>query len=98
MSPPRSSPSWLPMPSTPDPGLCAHLACLWEATARKAGNVHPGCGFADVCWMDFALSAAAVAPVFAAAPGRRIGSVVLDAIRATRDVVATNTNLGIVLL
>jgi triphosphoribosyl-dephospho-CoA synthase len=79
-------------------GLCAHLACLWEAAARKPGNVHPGCDFDDVCYMDFLSSAAVVAPVLETAPGRRVGEIILEGVRATRHVVATNTNLGILLL
>jgi triphosphoribosyl-dephospho-CoA synthase len=80
------------------PGLCASLACLWEATARKAGNVHRFRDFADLRYSDFLASAAAIAPVFEHAAGRRVGQVALQAIQATRQVVAGNTNLGIVLL
>lgn len=79
-------------------GLCAQTACIWEATARKPGNVSPVADFADLTYLDFLLSAAAIAPVFDKAPGRRVGETVLEAVRATRQVVATNTNLGIVLL
>jgi triphosphoribosyl-dephospho-CoA synthase len=79
-------------------GLCAQLACIWEATARKPGNVHRFCDFADTHYLDFLLSAAAIAPVLDTAPQRRVGATVLEAMRATRQVVATNTNLGIVLL
>jgi triphosphoribosyl-dephospho-CoA synthase len=82
----------------PDVGLCAQLACVWEATARKPGNVHRYRDFADATYLDFVLSAAAVAPVLAGAAGRPLGATVLDCVRATRAVVATNTNLGIVLL
>jgi triphosphoribosyl-dephospho-CoA synthase len=79
-------------------GLCAHLACLWEATARKPGNVHRFIDFDDVGYLDFVLSAAAIAPVFDRAYERLVGQTVLEAIQATRRVVATNTNLGMVLL
>lgn len=79
-------------------GLCAHLACLWEATARKPGNVHRFADFEDVGYLDFLLSAAAIAPVLEQAPHRAVGDTVLEAVRATRLVVRTNTNLGIVLL
>ena len=82
----------------PDVGLCAQLACIWEATARKAGNVHRFADFADVTYLDFILSAAAIAPVLATARTRPVGDTVLDCVRATRCVVRTNTNLGIVLL
>lgn len=79
-------------------GLCAQLACVWESSARKPGNVHPGRGFADSAYLDFLASAVAVGPAFEAARGRRVGETVLEAIRATRGVVVTNTNLGTVLL
>jgi triphosphoribosyl-dephospho-CoA synthase len=81
-----------------DVGLCAQAACIWEATARKPGNVHPFRDFVDAAYADFLLSAAAVAPVLATACQRRVGATVLDCVRATRRVVACNTNLGVVLL
>ena len=71
-------------------------ACVWEATARKAGNVHPQRDFADLTYLDFLVSADAIAP--ALAEDVPVGERILRAIRATRKVVATNTNLGIVLL
>ncbi len=79
-------------------GLCAQVACIWEATARKSGNVHRFCDFNDCGYVDFLLSAAAVAPALEKADGRSVGVTVLEAVRATRQVVATNTNLGILLL
>ena len=81
-----------------DVGLCAQIACIWEATARKPGNVHRYRDFTDTTYPDFLLSAAAIAPVMTAACQRRVGVTVLDAVRATRRVVGTNTNLGMVLL
>jgi triphosphoribosyl-dephospho-CoA synthase len=74
------------------------LACIWEATARKAGNVHPGQSFHDLTYADFVTSAVAIAPVFVAAHRDGVGRLVLRAIQATRQVVCSNTNLGIVLL
>lgn len=82
----------------PSPGLCAQVACVWEASARKPGNVHRFRDFGDASYVDFLLSAAAVAPVLEAAAGRPVGVTVLDAVRATRQVVGSNTNLGMVLL
>ncbi|HJT30590.1 MAG TPA: triphosphoribosyl-dephospho-CoA synthase [Pirellulales bacterium] len=80
-------------------GQLAGLACLWEATASKPGNVHRAADFEDVTFVDFAVSALAIQPVFdRAAPGARLGEIVLDAISATRQAVGTNTNLGTVLL
>jgi triphosphoribosyl-dephospho-CoA synthase len=82
----------------PPIGLCVQLACIWEATARKPGNVHRYRDFEDAAYVDFLASAAAIAPVLETAAGRPIGATVLEAVRATRQVVATNTNLGILLL
>jgi triphosphoribosyl-dephospho-CoA synthase len=79
-------------------GLCAQLACIWEATARKPGNVHRYRDFTDLTYADLIISAAAVAPVLETAPGRRVGETVLEGVRATRRLVQTNTNLGILLL
>jgi triphosphoribosyl-dephospho-CoA synthase len=79
-------------------GLCAQIACIWEATARKPGNVHRYRDFADSTYTDFLLSAAAIGPVMTTACQRHVGATILDAVRATRRVTGTNTNLGIVLL
>lgn len=81
-----------------DAGQCAQIACIWEATARKPGNVHRYCDFADTSYTDFLLSAAAIAPAMTTACQHRVGATVLEAVRATRRVAGTNTNLGIVLL
>ncbi|MCI0684913.1 MAG: triphosphoribosyl-dephospho-CoA synthase [Gemmataceae bacterium] len=77
---------------------CAELACVWEVRARKAGNVNPDHRFRDLGIDEFYRSATAIAPVIGAAAERSVGATVLAAIEATREVVASNTNLGIVLL
>ena len=79
-------------------GQCATLACLLEAAAPKVGNVHRGADFDDLTFLDFAASAVAIAPAIDLAESRGVGRTVLDAITATRQIVQTNTNLGIVLL
>jgi triphosphoribosyl-dephospho-CoA synthase len=79
-------------------GLCAQLACIWETTARKPGNVHRFRDFEDLSYTDFLLSAAAIAPVLENARHKPVGETVLGGVRATRQVVQTNTNLGILLL
>src|SRR5438128_9084707 len=78
--------------------LNIQLACIWEATARKPGNVHRFRDFADTTYLDFVHSAIAIAPVLGSATERCLGATVLEAIRATRSLTRTNTNLGIVLL
>lgn len=85
-------------PSSTSLAVCAELACTWEARARKAGNVNPVHSFRDLTVDEFYRSAVAIAPVIDAAPQRSVGATVLLAIQATREVVASNTNLGIVLL
>jgi triphosphoribosyl-dephospho-CoA synthase len=79
-------------------GQCATLACLLEAIATKPGNVHRGADFEDLTFTDFAVSAAAIGPVMRAAAEVGVGETVLAAVQATRRLVETNTNLGIILL
>ena len=79
-------------------GQCATLACLLEATAPKPGNVHRGADFADMTYFDLVASGIAIAPAMEDAANTPLGMTILTAIQATRSVVTTNTNLGIVLL
>lgn len=79
-------------------GQCATLACLLEASAPKAGNVHRGADFDDVTFVDFAVSAVAIAPACDAAADAGVGATVLEGVRATQQFVRTNTNLGLLLL
>jgi len=79
-------------------GQLARQACHWEATAPKPGNVHPQAAFTDTCYEDFILSAEAIIPAMDAASSRGVGQTVLQAVTATRSVVASNTNLGLILL
>jgi triphosphoribosyl-dephospho-CoA synthase len=78
--------------------LWAQLACIWEATARKAGNVHRFRDAEDMTYADFLLAAAATAPILGRAERQGVGTTVLEAVRATRAVVRVNVNLGVVLL
>jgi triphosphoribosyl-dephospho-CoA synthase len=80
------------------PGTLAQLACILEATARKPGNVHRDQDFDDATYLDFLLSAQAIAAPLDAAPGRALGASILLAVEATRRFVGTNTNLGMILL
>ena len=80
------------------PGLCATLACLWEATAAKPGNVHRGADFEDVSYADFVTSAAVIGPVVDRIEQQGVGRTIRLATVATRSAVASNTNLGMLLL
>jgi len=80
------------------PGACATLACIWEATAAKPGNVYRGADFDDVSYADFLTSASVIGPMLELACEEGVGATVLSAAQATRAAVATNTNLGMLLL
>lgn len=76
------------------------MACLLEASARKAGNVHSGADFHDTSFVDFLMGSAALGhaltPERVRAQG--VGRSVLEAIRMQRALVDRNTHLGIALL
>ncbi|QDT55237.1 triphosphoribosyl-dephospho-CoA synthase [Caulifigura coniformis] len=74
------------------------LACQAEVLARKPGNVHPEASFNDLDADDFLRAADAVAPRLAEAAELGVGKAVYESVRATRQSVATNANLGICLL
>jgi triphosphoribosyl-dephospho-CoA synthase len=80
------------------PGRLAQIACLLEVTSRKPGNVHRFRDFADLQFLDFLLSATAIVEPLDWAAGQGVGVAVLAAVEATRRVVSTNTNLGMILL
>jgi triphosphoribosyl-dephospho-CoA synthase len=79
-------------------GQCATLACIMEATAPKPGNVHRGADFEDASYPDFIVAAVVIAPIWDAAVEVPLGQTILAAVVATRNAVATNTNLGTILL
>ncbi len=91
---PAASSDWGPLSI----GQCATLACVMEATAPKPGNVHRGADFEDASYPDFIVAAVAIGPIFDLAVELPLGQTILSAIETTRAAVATNTNLGTVLL
>ena len=76
----------------------AQTACLLELMALKPGNVRRGRDLPGLTYRQLVLSALAIGPAFRRHAGHRVGRLVLEAVRATRRHVPTNTNLGIVLL
>jgi triphosphoribosyl-dephospho-CoA synthase len=84
--------------SAGDIAASAQLACLFEASAPKPGNVSPGRHFADLTYEDFLISAVAIAPAFMRVSEQSVGETIRQAIEATACRTKTNTNLGIVLL
>jgi triphosphoribosyl-dephospho-CoA synthase len=85
-------------PNTLPIGTAATLACIYEATAPKPGNVHRGADFEDVTYVDFVTSAVVAGPIIAQTSQLGVGRAILEAVTATRDAVETNTNLGTLLL
>jgi triphosphoribosyl-dephospho-CoA synthase len=79
-------------------GQCATLACVLEATAPKPGNVHRGADFEDLTYTDLVLSGIMIGPEMERAYERPLGETALAAVQATRRVVASNSNLGMILL
>ncbi|MFM8729547.1 MAG: triphosphoribosyl-dephospho-CoA synthase [Planctomycetaceae bacterium] len=73
-------------------------ACRMEVLSPKPGNVSPGREFSDASTRDFLLSAESAAAAFSGAGRQSVGRTVLEAVRAVRQVVSHNTNLGIILL
>jgi triphosphoribosyl-dephospho-CoA synthase len=72
-------------------------ACALDVETMKPGNVSMASAGHGMTATQFIASAdAAARGLFT--PGVRVGARILDAVRATFDVVACNTNLGIVLL
>jgi triphosphoribosyl-dephospho-CoA synthase len=72
-------------------------ACRQEMEALKPGNVHL---FADGHGMSASqfFASAEASAVALSDPGLPVGQRILDAVRATREAVGMNTNLGILLL
>jgi triphosphoribosyl-dephospho-CoA synthase len=79
-------------------GACATLACIWEATAAKPGNVYRGADFHDLTYADFLTSAALIGPIIDEVETRGVGATILAGVAATRAAVGTNVNLGMLLL
>ncbi|MBI1336985.1 MAG: triphosphoribosyl-dephospho-CoA synthetase [Phycisphaera sp.] len=80
------------------PGRLAQIACAAEVCAAKAGNVHPGAAFEDVTWVEFMTSALVIEPILDRVSEIGVGRAVWECVKATRDAVGVNTNLGMVLL
>jgi triphosphoribosyl-dephospho-CoA synthase len=76
----------------------AQLACLFEASIEKPGNVSPRVSFSDMRFEDFVTSAVAIGPALRDAGRATVGETIARAAADTRRLVAVNTNLGLILL
>ncbi len=79
-------------------GACATLAIVWEVTASKPGNVYRNADFEDVSYADFLTGAVVIGPPMEQAVEWGVGRALLAAVQATHNAVASNTNLGTLLL
>lgn len=79
------------------PADAIRWACVLEATAPKAGNVHPGRPFDDLTYRDF-VTAAEITAGCLTDDSQPIAGRMLRAVQQTRGAAGTNVNLGIVLL
>jgi triphosphoribosyl-dephospho-CoA synthase len=79
------------------PADAVRWACILEATAPKAGNVHPGRSFGDLEYIDF-VTAAEIASKSLGSVNERISERMLRAVDESMVAAKTNVNLGIVLL
>lgn len=80
-----------------DIALLYRDACMAELSAVKPGNVHMFADGHGMVVQDFIKSADASSKVIAL-PNLSVGERILNAIKASWDVVGCNTNLGIILL
>lgn len=76
----------------------AQAACVLEVCAPKPGNVNHFHDFTDTRFEDFLLSAIAIGPAMSEADRVGVGQTIWRAIHDTRQLVNSNTNLGMVLL
>lgn len=74
--------------------MCVYL----EAAAPKAGNVTPAHAFSDMDFSDFLASGFPLKETFDQAERLTVGELVLQAVQATQERLAINTNLGTILL
>lgn len=77
---------------------CVSLACAWEATVPKPGNVHRGADFEDTTLYDFLASGILIGGPLASAGEQGVGRAACTAVEASRAAVRTNTHLGTILL
>ncbi|MHB1562289.1 MAG: triphosphoribosyl-dephospho-CoA synthase [Isosphaeraceae bacterium] len=80
------------------PGRLAQLACSLEVLAPKPGNVQRHRDLPGLYLLDFIASALAIGEPLDRAGIDGVGAAVEQAVEATRRIVSTNTNLGMVLL
>ena len=73
-------------------------ACILEADAPKVGNINRDYDFSDCTLESLHLSALAIMRPFGNIRAQGVGRTIFKAVSATRELVSTNTNLGIILL
>jgi triphosphoribosyl-dephospho-CoA synthase len=80
------------------PGERAALAIREEATAIKAGNVHPYASFEDMKFEHFVTASHAIGAAIDRCSRKSVGATILASTQAMLDAVGINTSLGTILL
>src|SRR5690242_978048 len=81
-----------------------NVACVWEVTARKIGNVHPRADHPGLRYIDLLIAAGAIVDQIGGSLLSRLGQPpvfglrIRNAVAETRHLTGTNANLGIILL
>lgn len=81
-----------------DIARAVQAACILEADAPKVGNINRDHDFSDCTLECLHLSALAIMQPFGNIRVQGVGRTIFKAVSATRELVSTNTNLGIILL
>ncbi|MFK7737749.1 MAG: triphosphoribosyl-dephospho-CoA synthase [Pirellulaceae bacterium] len=74
------------------------MACLLEASAEKAGNVHPRASFGDMSFSHFVASSLALKSTLDGHSLQSLGTTIRECTAASRQAAGVNTNLGTILL
>jgi triphosphoribosyl-dephospho-CoA synthase len=78
-------------------GELVQVACIWEALARKVGNVHRYADFATTSLTDFLIASTSLFHPFHTEMSRQVGVSVELATEGMMRSVGQNTSLGIIL-
>ncbi len=77
---------------------CAQLACLYEASSPKPGNVYPFKGFPEMSFVDFVLASVNTGITLYDVDKFGVGKLIYRSLEKTYQNLSVNVNLGVVLL
>ncbi len=79
-------------------GEAVQMACLFEVSSEKPGNVTPTRQFSDLSYADFLHNAVVLGRVFRNNAKARVGEIILQSVSQCVARTRTNVNLGTILL